>query len=85
MRSQTLELSLTERMIQDGRGQGRVFNTSEGFVGSVGSYHPRSLVLESQRDIKGNQRLVLGDEDNPSFERGFHATPCWPLSAISRA
>ena len=31
--------------------------------------------LERQRDIKRNKRLILGDEDSPSFERGFHATP----------
>src|SRR4029079_14110142 len=35
--------------------------------------------------IQRNKRLVIGDEDNPSFERCFHATPFWSLSAISQA
>jgi len=61
-----------ERMIQDGSGQGRVFNPKEGFVESAAPYHPRSFIFESQRDIECNEQLVLGDE--ASLERAFPAT-----------
>ena len=35
---------------------------SRASLRGAGPYHPRSLVLESQRDIKLNERFVLGDE-----------------------
>jgi hypothetical protein len=71
-------------MIQDGSGQGQVFNPKEGFIETAGPYHPRPFLLESQSDIECNERLVLGDEDKASFERGFLAISSTLLLVILR-
>ena len=50
----------------------------------MGPYDPRSLVPESQREIKCNVRLVLGDEDKASFSEASMRPPSALLSAILR-
>ena len=59
-------------MIQDRNRQGAVFDPKQGFVESAGPCDPRSLVLECERHIKCNERLVLGDQDKASCQWTVH-------------
>src|ERR1700730_12440904 len=65
-------------MIQDGNGQGSVFNPEQGFGERSRHDDFRSLFLEPLLDFECNERLVLSDEDQASCERSFHCmSPCF--------